>query len=166
MAPEIKYWLLRSDNVRLAVLGREFNTRTVREDELEKTMVSMGIPPIVEINKRTAYQKDGISTNINPWDDNVIAFLPRTSDGKLGEIQPANEDSVYIQDPGVNYTDAGNGIRIAKWSMGESSGQQAAEFTQGSWRAIPILTSAKAIVNFKVRDIATPYPTGETLPMG
>jgi hypothetical protein len=166
MAPQIRYWLVRCMNIRQAVLGIDKGTRIVTQDEFNALMRSMGIPPIVEINKRTAYQKDGVATIINPWNDDVIAFIPRTADGKLGEIQPALEDSVVMPDPNVNYTDAGDGITIAKWRQGESTGQQAAEFTQGTWRAIPVPTVVKAIVNYKVRNIGVPYPTGETVPLG
>jgi hypothetical protein len=166
MAPQIKYWLVRCLSIRQAVLGIDRGTRIVTQDEFNALMRSMGIPPIEEINKRTAFEKDGVSTVINPWNDDVIAFIPRTSDGKLGEIQPALEDDKIMPDPDADYTDAGNGILIAKWRQGVSTGQQAAEFTQGSWRAMPVPTVVKAIVNYKVRNVNVPYPAGETVPLG
>ncbi|MDR2138544.1 MAG: hypothetical protein LBP50_03220 [Tannerella sp.] len=166
MAPQIKHWLIRSLPIRQAALGIDKGARIVSLPEFDALVRSMGIPPIVEINKRTAYQKDGIPNILNPWNDDVIAFLPRTADGKLGEVQPALEDSAIMPDPTVDYTDAGDGITIAKWRQGESTGVQVAEFTQGTWRAIPVLTSAKAVVNYKVRNIAVSYPTGEVTPLG
>jgi hypothetical protein len=166
MAPQIKYWLVRSIGIRRAVLGVDRGTRIVTMDEFNSLIRSMGIPAIEEINRRTAYQKDGLSHVINPWNDDVIAFIPRTSDGRIGEIQPALEDSAIMPDPHVDYTDAGDGILISKWRMGESTGHQAAEFTQGAWRAIPVPTVVKGIVNYKVRNIGVPYPTGETTPLG
>lgn len=126
MAPQIRYWLTRCISIRQAVLGIDRGTRVVTEKEFADLLGSMGIPPVVEINKRTAYRKDGVANVINPWNDDVIAFLPCTADGKLGEVQPALEDSVIMPDPNVNYTDAGDGIVIAKWRQGESTGQQAA----------------------------------------
>jgi hypothetical protein len=127
----------------------------------------MSIPPIVEINKRTAYQKDGKVTNLNPWNDDVITLIPHTGDGKIGEVQPAIEDNALMEDPSVDYTDAGNGIRIAKWRTGESTGQQAAEYTQASWRAVPIITAINAIVCVKVRNTDVPFPSdGDDLPVG
>ena len=166
MAPVIKYWMMRSIGLRTGYLGKDKNTRSLTEDEFSAYLKSMKIPNIIEINKRTAYQKDGISTNINPWDDNVIVFIPKTDDGKLGEVQPAFEDNAIMPDPSVQYTDAGDGIRIAKWTTGESTGQQAAEYTQGSWRAVPIISCINAIVNLKVRNTNVEYPDGEEVPVG
>lgn len=166
MAPVIKYWAMRLTTVRVAILGVDKAGRTVTEDEFNAQLKSMKIPPILEINKRTAYQKDGRATNINPWNDDIITFIPKTEDGKLGEVQPAFEDNAILPDPAVQYTDAGEGIRIAKWTTGESTGQQAAEYTQGSWRAVPIISCINAIVNVKVRNINVPYPDGEIIPEG
>lgn len=163
LAPALKYWLLRSMNLRLAILGKDKATRIVKEDELAALLTSMGIPPIVEVNKRTAYQKDGKPTNINPWNDDVISFIPMTDNGLLGEVQPAVEDNKLMPDPNVDYTDAGNGIRVAKWRTGESTGQTPAEFTQTTWRAVPILTSVNGIVNLQVKNINKPFAPDATV---
>jgi hypothetical protein len=166
MSPNVKYWLLRNLSVRQAVLGIDHGVRSVREEEFSALLRSFGLPDIVVIQKRTAYQNDGLVTPINPWNEDVICFLPKTSDGKIGEIQPAYEDSTLMPDPNVNYTDAGDGILIAKWRQGESTGQTPAEFTQGTWRAIPIITAVKGIVNYMVRNTSNAWATGETLPVG
>ncbi|MDC2391037.1 hypothetical protein [Bacteroides ovatus] len=158
--------MMRSIGLRTGYLGKDKNTRSLTEDEFSAYLKSMKIPNIIEINKRTAYQKDGIPTNINPWNDDVIAFIPKTDDGKLGEVQPAFEDNAIMPDPQVQYTDAGDAIRIAKWTTGESTGQQAAEYTQGSWRAVPIISCINGIVNLKVRNTNVPYPDGEEIPVG
>jgi hypothetical protein len=115
MAPVVRFWLLKNISIRRAVLGEHYATRVIREDELDATFSSMGLPPIRLINKRVGIQKDGIVTSLNPWNDDVIAFLPRTADGKIGEIQPAMEDSTILPDLTVDYTNAGDGIVIAKW---------------------------------------------------
>lgn len=153
MAPDIKYWLLRCFNIRQSILGKDKNTRSVTEVELNNYLQSMKIPPLVEINKRTAYEKDGRPNTINPWDDNVIAFIPQTTDGKLGVVQPAVEDNEILPDPNVQYTNADHGIRIAKWTTGESTGQTATEYTQASWRAVPIITCMNGIVSVTVRGV-------------
>ena len=57
-----------------------------------------------------------------------------------------------MPDPDVDYTDADHGIRIAKWRTGESSGQTPAEFTQATWRALPIVTAINGVVNLQVRN--------------
>ena len=53
----------------------------------------------------------------------------------------------------MDYIDGGNGIRVAKWQVGESTGQKAGEYTQASWRALPIITEIDGIVNYKVRNL-------------
>ena len=130
LSPGIRYWILQSLSIRRAVLGENYATRIVTEDELDARLRSSGLPPMRIVNKRVGVQADGLVKPVNPWNDDVIAFLPRTADGKIGEVQPALEDSVLIPDPNVNYTDAGNGIMIAKWRQGESTGQLPAEYTQ------------------------------------
>lgn len=49
--------------------------------------------------------------------------------------------------------DAGNGIRIAKWTTGDSTNQAAAEITQGSGRLIPIITEINGCISMQVRGI-------------
>ena len=51
---------------------------------------------------------------------------------------------------------AGNGIRIAKWRTGESTGQKAGEYTQGSARLIPVITEINGIVCLQVRGFEEP----------
>jgi hypothetical protein len=165
MAPSVKYWLLRNLSVRTAILGTDRSGRSVTEDEFKNLLRSFGLPEIVEISKRTAYQKDGVVHTVNPWNDDVITFLPKTQNGKIGEIQPALEDSALMPDPNVNYTDAGNGILIAKWRTGESTGSTPAEYTQGTWRAIPVSTTVNATVCYMVRNTANDWAEGETVPV-
>jgi hypothetical protein len=166
MSPAIKYWMLRNISVRQVVLGIDKSARSVTEDELKAIFRSYGLPDIVEINKRTAYQSDGVVSPLNPWNEDVISFIPRTSDGKIGVVQPALDDSEIIPDPNVSYTKAGDGIVIAKWRTGESTGSTAAEYTQGTWRAVPILTVVNGVVNYMVRNIANDWIDGEVVPVG
>ena len=56
-----------------------------------------------------------------------------------------------MEEENVDYMNAGNGIRIAKWRTGESTGQVAAEYTQGSARMLPIFNEIGTIVCFQVR---------------
>ena len=59
--------------------------------------------------------------------------------------------------------DAGHGIRIAKWRVGESTGQKAGEYTQGSWRAIPVVTEIDAIICYQVRGFVEKTVPEETI---
>lgn len=150
MAPALYYWLLNCPAVRKAVNGSDHSDQVVTEAQFNTMLNQYGLPKAAPIVKRSAVAKDGKRDEqlINPWNDNVIVFKPA---GVIGEVQPAFEDNEIIPEPNVEYINAGNGMRVAKWQTGESTGQKAGEYTQASWRALPIITEINGIVNFKVR---------------
>lgn len=152
VAPALYSWMINSPMVRKAILGTDKSNGVVTDSQFSQTLSSYGLPQVTQIVKRSAIAKDGKRQAglINPWNDDTITFKPS---GKIGEVQPAFEDSEIIAEKDVDYIDGGNGIRVAKWTVGESTGQQAGEYTQASWRALPIITDIKAIVNYKVRNI-------------
>lgn len=152
VAPALYSWMINSPMVRKAILGTDKSNGVVTDSQFSQTLKSYGLPQVTQVVKRSAIAKDGKrqAQLINPWNDDVIVFKPA---GKIGEVQPAFEDSEIIKEKDVDYIDGGNGIRVAKWTIGESTGQQAGEYTQASWRALPIITDIKAIVNYKVRNI-------------
>lgn len=152
VAPALYSWMINSPMVRKAILGTDKSNGVVTDRQFSQTLSSYGLPQVTQVVKRSAIAKDGKRQAglINPWNDDTIAFKPA---GKIGEVQPAFEDSEIIAEKDVDYIDGGNGIRVAKWTVGESTGQQAGEYTQASWRALPIITDIKAIVNYKVRNI-------------
>lgn len=152
VAPALYSWMINSPMVRKAILGTDKSNGVVTDSQFSQTLSSYGLPQVTQVVKRSAIAKDGKRQAglINPWNDDTITFKPA---GKIGEVQPAFEDSEIIAEKDVDYIDGGNGIRIAKWTVGESTGQQAGEYTQASWRALPIITDIKAIVNYKVRNI-------------
>lgn len=152
VAPALYSWMINSPMVRKAILGTEKSNGVVTDIQFSQTLSSYGLPQVTQVVKRSAIAKDGKRQAglINPWNDDTITFKPA---GKIGEVQPAFEDSEIISEKDVDYIDGGNGIRVAKWTVGESTGQQAGEYTQASWRALPIITDIKAIVNYKVRNI-------------
>lgn len=152
VAPALYSWMINSPMVRKAILGTDKSNGVVTDIQFSQTLSSYGLPQVTQVVKRSAIAKDGKRQAglINPWNDDTITFKPA---GKIGEVQPAFEDSEIIAEKDVDYIDGGNGIRVAKWTVGESTGQQAGEYTQASWRALPIITDIKAIVNYKVRNI-------------
>lgn len=152
VAPALYAWIITNPNVRRAIKGNDKSGQVVTPAELNATLAQFELPPITKINKRNAIAKDGkrSETLINPWNDNVICFKPA---GKIGEVQPAFEDNAIIPEKDVDYVDAGNAIRVAKWQVGESTGQKAGEYTQASWRALPIITEIDGIVNYQVRGL-------------
>lgn len=151
-SPAVYAWLINSPAVRRAIKGTDKSGQAVTAQELNMMLEQFELPHITKIVKRNAVAEDGKRKGelVNPWNDNMIVFKPA---GKIGEVQPAFEDNAIIPEPDVQYVDAGNGIRVAKWQTGESSGQKAGEYTQASWRALPIITEIDGIVNYQVRGI-------------
>lgn len=148
MSQDLYFWMQMDSTTRLMVHGTDKKDMTVTKTEFSNLLSENNIPPITVINKKSAVDKDGKRVTITPWNANFIAIKPA---GKIGEVQPAIEDSELMEEEGVDYIDAGNGIRIAKWRTGESTGQVAAEYTQGSARMIPVITEINQIICMQVR---------------
>ncbi|WP_280646758.1 MULTISPECIES: major capsid protein [unclassified Dysgonomonas] len=152
VSPALYAWIISAPAVKKAILGTDKSGGVVTDAQLRETLSQYDLPAFTKIVKRNAIQKDGkrVANLINPWNDNNIVFKPA---GTIGEVQPAFEDNEIIPEPNVEYIDAGNGMRVAKWQVGESTGQQAGEYTQASWRALPIITDIAGVVNYQVRGI-------------
>lgn len=152
VSPALYAWIITNPNVRKAIKGSDKSGQAVTPTELNAMLAQFELPAVTKINKRNAIASDGKrkDTLINPFNDDVIVLKPA---GIIGEVQPAFEDSEIIPEKDVDYIDGGNGIRVAKWQVGESTGQKAGEYTQASWRALPIITEIDGIVNYKVRNL-------------
>lgn len=150
MSPEILHFLLKTTVIRKMIFGTDKSAGIPTMDQFNNLLGSNGLPSVELITKKNAVQKDGTRTLVDPWNHDMVVLIP---EGKIGELQPAFEDNEIIAEDNVIYTNAGGGIRIAKWRVGESSGQKAGEYTQGSWRVVPIINSIDAIVNLKVRNL-------------
>lgn len=148
MAPELISFIRQDLNVRKAIFGADKSAKIASVNELNTLLSENGLPPVREITRLMAVEKDGERSNLDPWNHNMIVFKPA---GKIGFIQPAIEDSELMEEETVNYLDAGNGIRIAKWRTGESTGQKIGEYTQGSARLIPVINEINSVVCFQVR---------------
>lgn len=150
MSQDLYYWLRMDETTRLLVKGNDKKAQSVTKAELDDLLAQNEIPAVTVITRKMAIDKDGKRNAIDPWNHNFICIKPA---GVIGEIQPAIEDSELMEEDNVDYMNAGNGIRIAKWRTGESTGQVAAEYTQGSGRLLPIITEIGAIVCLQVRGI-------------
>lgn len=152
LSPALYAWIIGAPAVKRAILGTDKSGGVVTDAQLREALSQYDLPQFTKIVKGNTIQKDGerSDTIINPWNANKIVFKPA---GIIGEVQPAFEDSAIIEEPNVSYIDAGNGIRIAKWQSGESTGQTAGEYTQASWRALPIITDMAGVVEYQVRGI-------------
>ena len=152
VSPALYAWIITNPNVRKAINGSDKSGQAVTPAELNAMLEQFELPAVTKINKRNAVAADGKRKEqlINPFNDDVIVLKPA---GVIGEVQPAFEDSEIIPEKDVDYIDGGNGIRVAKWQVGESTGQKAGEYTQASWRALPIITEIDGIVNYKVRNL-------------
>lgn len=148
MSQDLYYWLRMNPATRLLVHGSDKKDQTVTKSELETELTENEIPNITVVKRRMGIDKDGKRKTLDPWDHNFICIKP---EGKVAEIQPAIEDNQLMEEKDVDYINAGNGIRIAKWRTGESTGQTAAEYTQGSGRLLPLITRIGEIVCVQVR---------------
>lgn len=151
MAPEIISFLRMDEGIRTAIYGKDKSAKIAKLSELNEYFSENEIPPVKEIKRLVAIEKDGEATPDDPWNHNMIVFIPETDNGKIGSVQPSIEDSELMEEENVDYMDAGNGIRISKWRTGDSTGQQTGEYTQGAARLLPILTEINAIVALQVR---------------
>ena len=148
MSQDLYFWLRMDETTRLLAHGNDKKAQVVTKSELEALLAENEIPNITVATRKMAQDKDGKRQTVEPWNHNFICIKPA---GVIGEIQPAIEDSELIEEDDVDYMNAGNGIRIAKWRTGESTGQVAAEYTQGSGRLLPLITEIGAIICLQVR---------------
>jgi len=148
MAPEVLYWILGTTKLKQVIHGKDKVDSLVTEQMFDSTLTAWGLPPVTQIEKKNAVQKNGKRSLIDHWNKDYICLKPA---GLLGQIQPAFEDNEIIEEPDVTYMNADGGIRIAKWRVGESSGQTAGEYTQASWRAIPMISNIDQVVCIKIR---------------
>lgn len=150
MAQDLYFWLKSDPKTRLMVHGTDKKDMVVKESEFKDLLAENQIPPITVVTRKMAQDVDGSRTTVEPWNHNFVAIKIA---GKFAEIQPAIEDNELMEEEGVEYMNAGNGIRIAKWRTGDSTNQVAAEFTQGSGRLIPIITEIDQTICFQVRGV-------------
>lgn len=150
MAQDLYFWLKRDALTRLLVHGTDKKAMSVTETQFKDLLSENQIPAITVVTRKMAQDVNGERTEVEPWQHNYICIKPA---GKIGEIQPAIEDNELMEEENVEYMNAGDGIRIAKWRTGDSTSQVAAEYTQGSARMIPIITEIDQIVCFQVRGI-------------
>lgn len=150
MAQDLYFWLKRDALTRLLVHGTDKKAMSVTETQFKDLLSENQIPAINVVTRKMAQDANGERTEVEPWQHNYICIKPA---GKIGEIQPAIEDNELMEEENVEYMNAGDGIRIAKWRTGDSTSQVAAEYTQGSARMIPIITEIDQIVCFQVRGI-------------
>lgn len=151
MAPELISFMRMDEGIRTAIYGKDKSVKIAKVTDLNEYLSENGIPPVKEIKRLVAIEKDGDAAPQDPWNHNMIVFVPQTENGKLGVVQPSIEDNELMEEENVDYMDAGNGIRIAKWRTGDSTGQQTGEYTQGSARLLPIITEINAVVMLQVR---------------
>lgn len=160
LSQDLYFWLRNNPATRLLVHGKDKADQTVKKSQFDELLSENDIPAVTIAKRRMAQDKDGERNTVEPWNHNFICIKPA---GKVAEIQPAVEDNELIPEENVDYMDAGHGIRIAKWRVGESTGQKAGEYTQGSWRAIPVVTEIDAIICYQVRGFVEKTVPEETI---
>lgn len=156
MSPKIMTLMMRDKVVRKMIYGSDRSSALVTMPDLNAALTNYGLPPITQVTRRMAIEKDGKRSLVNPLLDDAndserIVFLPT---GNLGEIQPSVEDSDLIPEANVSYVNSNDGIKLSMWSVGDSTGQKPTEYTQAAGRLLPIITEIKGIYSLKVTNIA------------
>lgn len=149
--PTIYSFMTRELGVRKATYGTDRSSAMVRDDDFQNTLAGYGIPTVRPIRKSVGIEVDGEPSTINPINPNVIVFLPEGKNGLIGEVQPAVEDSDLIPDENVSIIQSNDGLTVSKWSVGDSTDQQPAEYTQVAGRVLPIITEIKGVYSLQVR---------------
>ena len=142
--------------VRKMVYGSDRSSALVTMPDLNAALTNYGLPPITQVTRHMAIEKDGKRSLVNPLLDDAndserIVFLPA---GNLGEIQPSVEDSDLIPEENVSYVNSNDGIKLSMWSVGDSTGQKPTEYTQAAGRLLPIITEIKGIYSLKVTNLS------------
>ena len=151
MSPKMFVLIQRDKVVRKMVYGNDKSSAIVTIPDLNAALTSYGLPPITQVTRRMAIEKNGKRTLVNPLlnsaeDSEHIIFLPT---GPIGVIQPSVEDSDLIEEENVSYINSNDGIKVSQWSVGDSTGQKPTEFTQAAGRLLPIITEIKGIYSLK-----------------
>lgn len=155
MSPKMFVLIQRDKVVRKMVYGNDRSSSLVTIPDLNAALTSYGLPPITQVTRRMAIEKDGKRSLVDPTMDNSndserIVFLPT---GNLGEIQPSVEDSDLIPEDNVSYINSNDGIKVSQWSVGDSTNQKPTEYTQAAGRLLPIITEIKGIYSLKVTNL-------------
>lgn len=156
MSPKIMTLMMRDKVVRKMIYGSDRSSALVTLPDLNAALTNYGLPPITQVTRRMAIEKDGKRSLVNPLLDDAndserIVFLPT---GNLGEIQPSVEDSDLIPEENVSYVNSNDGIKLSMWSVGDSTNQKPTEYTQAAGRLLPIITEIKGIYSLKVTNIS------------
>ena len=156
MSPKMMTLMMRDKVVRKMVYGSDRSSSLVTMPDLNAALTNYGLPPITQVTRRMAIEKDGKRSLVNPLLDNEndserIVFLPT---GNLGEIQPSVEDSDLIPEENVSYVNSNDGIKLSMWSVGDSTNQKPTEYTQAAGRLLPIITEIKGIYSLKVTNLS------------
>lgn len=154
MSPKTFVLMQRDKVVRKMVYGNDKSTALVTIPDMNAALTAYGLPPITQVTRKMAIERDGKRSLVNPLlnnseDSEHIVFLPT---GTIGEIQPAVEDSDLIPEENVSYINSNDGIKVSQWSVGDSTGQKPTEFTQAAGRLLPIITEIKGIYSLDLNN--------------
>ncbi len=148
MSNETMLRLARFTTIKKAIYGTDKQNTPLMLDFMNEQFQRFGLPPVMVVKKQNDVLVNGKRTTVNPWNSDRVVFVPA---GKLGVVKTAFEDSQIMPEENVSYSnyDRGN-IVVAQWRTGESKNELAAEMTQASSRAVPVLTAIDGIVSLNI----------------
>ena len=93
---------------------------------------------VVIVDSTFRVEKDGVQSNITPWEDGNVAFL---YDNVVGRLVYGTLAEKTFPVPGVVYQDGAQGTLVSKYSKNEPL----EEFTAGQALAIPVIDGVNSI---------------------
>jgi len=109
--------------------------------DLNNFLSANGMPQVEVIRRTVRINNNGVMTDLTPWNDDNIVFVPQ---GNLGVIKNAFADSEIMPEDGVAYSNSGR-IRISQFKIGEKEGASTAETTKAQVFALPVFTEVNGI---------------------
>lgn len=96
------------------------------------------LPTIEVIDRKVAVEKNGVKSNVNPFDVDAVTFIP--SGGVIGEIKNAYADEELSPLAGKEYAKTSN-VLVTKWGETEPF----REFTRAETKAMPVVNAIESV---------------------
>jgi len=134
-------YILRSTKMKQVIFGTDKQSTPLLMGDLNNFLSANGMPQVEVIRRTVRINNNGVMTDLTPWNDDNIVFVPQ---GNLGVIKNAFADSEIMPEDGVAYSNSGR-IRISQFKIGEKEGASTAETTKAQVFALPVFTEVNGI---------------------
>lgn len=134
-------YILRSTKMKQVIFGTDKQSTPLMMTDLNNFLAANGMPTAEVIRRTVRINNNGALTDVTPWNDDNIVFVP---EGNLGVIKNSFADSEIMAEAGIAYSNSGR-IRISQFRVGEKEGASTAEMTNAQVFALPVFTEVNGI---------------------